>query len=369
MKNWIPAVIAFLLLSVTFFTKAQDAGGLLEKSRAQVKAQHSIAYKYRAYWPNPVGEIDTLTGESLFVVGKQKAFGYDFVLKANGRDMVYTDGAFREVLHEEKKIEMHPDEEHAVKRFTAGMIPVKYSPVMLLLGKAWQYARDTAIARPLAGYRAVELDTVINGNRVYVEMWLYINKASKLPEWYVQQAYFNGKRTQRIEFEYIDYTLSRKVVPLTYPLPAGYRSEVSGANPGPQVLQAGIEAPVFQVTDLDGKPVDLKALRGKKVLLNFSTINCGYCKMAIDHINRKGFALPDNVVGVYINPIDKPDRVASYAQKSHIPFPVVADARAIGTLYGVSGYPTFFLIDEQGVIQKTVIGYQEAFLNELSKKK
>jgi peroxiredoxin len=362
-------ILALLLLVVAVFANAQDASGLLEKSRKHVKAQHSIAYKYRAYWPNPVREVDTLTGESLFVVGKQPLFGYDFVLKANGQDMVYTEGAFREVLHDEKKVELHPDEEKAVRMFKTSMIPVKYSPVMLLLEQPWKYVRDTVIVHSLAGYRMIERDTVVNGNRVRVEKWLYIGKESKLPEWYVQDAYLNGKGTQRIEFEYIGYALSKKVEPLVYTLPVGYRSEVFGASPGPQVLRAGTEAPVFQVTDIQGKPVDLKALRGKKVLLNFSTINCGYCKMAIDHMNRKGFVLPDDMVGVYINPIDKAERVASYAQKSHIPFPVVADARAVGEMYGVYAYPTFFLVDEQGVIQETVVGYREGFLDGLSEKK
>jgi peroxiredoxin len=361
-------LLAILLLFVAVFSHAQDASDLLEKSRKHVREQHSIAYRYTAYWPNPVEEVDTLRGECRFVAGKQPLFRYDFVAKARGRDMTYIDGVYREVVHDERKVELHPDVEKAVRMFTKSLIPLKYSPIVLL-DRSWQYVRDTTIVHSLAGYRTVDIDTVVNGNRVYVELWLYIGKDSKVPEWYVQQSYFKGKRGQRVEFEFADYTLSRKVEPLVYTLPVGYRSEVFGSNSRPQVLQAGTEAPVFQVVDLQGKPVDLKALRGKKVLLNFSTINCGYCKMAIDHMNRKDFALPDNVVGVYINPVDKPDRVVSYAQKSRISFPVVADARTIGTLYGVSGYPTFFLIDEKGVIQETVVGYREAFLDGLSKSK
>ncbi|MCD9020170.1 TlpA family protein disulfide reductase [Parachryseolinea silvisoli] len=368
MKQAMPCLLALLLLLMAVFGHAQDASGLLEKSRKHVKAQHSIAYTYTAYWPNPVGEVDTLRGECRFVVGNQNAFRYDFVAKAQGRDMTYIGGAYREVVHDEKKVELHPDEEKAVRMFTKSVIPLKYSPIMLL-DRSWQYVRDTTITHSLAGYRTVDLDTVVNGNRVYVELWLYIGKDSRVPEWYVQQSFFKGKRGQRIEFAFADYALSRTVEPLVYTLPVGYRSEVFGTTPGPQVLQAGTEAPVFQVVDLQGKPVDLKALRGKKVLLNFSIINCGYCKVAIDHMNRKDFVLPDNVVGVYINPIDKPDRVASYVQKSHISFPVVADAKTIGTLYGVSGYPTFFLIDEKGVIQETVVGYREAFLDGLFKSK
>lgn len=368
MKHAMHCLLTLLLLLMAVLGHAQDASGLLEKSRKHVKEQHAIAYTYTAYWPNPVGEMDTLRGECKFVVGKQKAFRYDFVAKAQERDMMYIDGVYREVVHSKKKVELHPDEAKAVQMFTKGLIPLKYSPIVLL-DRSWQYVRDTTIVHGLAGYRTVDLDTVVNGNRVYVELWLYIGKESRLPEWYVQQSYFKGKRSQRVEFAFTGYALSRKAEPLVYALPAGYTSEVFGANTGKQVLQAGTEAPSFQLTDLQGRPVDLKALRGKKVLLNFSTINCGYCKMAIDYMNREDFLLPDDMVSIYINPVDKADRVASYAQKSHIPFPVVADARAVGEMYGVWAYPTFFLIDEKGVIRETVVGYREEFLEGLSTKR
>lgn len=360
-------VLTLLLLFVVFAMNAQHDPGLLRKCRTQMQEQHSISYTYTAYWPNPVGDVDTLRGEVRFVKGKQTASPYDFIARANGRDMVYVDGVYQEVVHSEKKVELHPENEKAVRRFTGGLIPVKYSPVVLL-DEPWQYVRDTTIAHSLAGYRMVDIDTVVNGNRIYREVWLYIGKDSRLPEWYVQQLFFKGERGQRVEFEFLNYALSRKVKPLVYTLPVGYRSEVYGSMPGPQVLQAGTAAPLFELTDLQGRPVDLAALRGKKVLLNFSMINCGYCKVAIDHMNRAGFALPKDVVGLYINPVDERDRLTSYAQKSHISFPVVAEAGAVGKMYGVYAYPTFFLIDEQGVIQETVVGYQEEFLDRLGKK-
>ena len=360
------SVLAFLFLFMTVLSNAQKVPDFLEKSRKHVMEQHAISYKYTAYWPNIVGEVDTLRGDCRFVVGKQKGFRYDFVAKSQGYDLTYLDGAYQEVVHDEKKVVLHTDEEQTA-RMLRGLIPLKYSPI-ILLERSWQYARDTTIAHSLAVYRAIAMDTMINGSRSYLELWLYIGKKSRLPEWYVQQSFYRGKRGQRIEFEFTDYALSRKAEPLVYTLPVGYTSEVYGANPGPQVLQAGTEAPVFQLTDLQGTPVDLKALRGKKVLLNFSMINCGYCKLAIDYMKRKDFVLPNDVVAVYIAPVDKRDRVASYAQKSPIPYPVVADARAVGTMYGVSGYPTFFLIDEKGVIQQTVVGYEEEFLQGLGKK-
>jgi peroxiredoxin len=360
-------VLALLLLLVAVFAQAQDAAGLLEKSRKHVNAQQSVAYAYTAYWPNMMNEVDTIRGKSRFVVGKQQTFPFDFVSQERAWDFVYINGKLTQITHNEQKVELYPEDEKLVREEIMGATSVKWSPLVLLSEKTWQYVRDTTIVHSLAGYRMVDLDTMINGKHVYVYRWLYIGKQSLLPEWYVQESFSNGKSGQRIEFQFSDYTLSKKAQPLAYAPLAGYRSTIYGAEPGPEVLQAGKEAPVFQVTDLQGKPIDLKALRGKKVLLNFSMVNCGYCKLALDHMNQEGFSLPKDVVGVYIDPVDKKDLLMRYAAKAHIPFPVVADARALGTMYGVSGYPTFFLIDEKGVIQETVVGYRKEFLDGLAK--
>jgi hypothetical protein len=135
MKYPMHCILTLLLIIVTIFAQAQDASGLLEKSRKHIKAQQSISYKYNAYWPNPVGEIDTVRGECSFVVGKQTSFPYDFVAKANGWDMMYIDGDFQQVSHVDKKVELHPDRDQAVRMFTGGMMPIKYGPLMLLAEK------------------------------------------------------------------------------------------------------------------------------------------------------------------------------------------------------------------------------------------
>ena len=55
----------------------------------------------------------------------------------------------------------------------------------------------------------------------------------------------------------------------------------------------------------------------------------------------------------------------AYNDKVKLPFQVVPDAKLIGDMYGVSGYPTFVLIDEQGIIEKIVNGYKKEFFKSL----
>jgi len=46
---------------------------------------------------------------------------------------------------------------------------------------------------------------------------------------------------------------------------------------------------------------------------------------------------------------------------------VLTDAKETGLAYGVSGYPTFFIIDENGVIEKTFVGFQEEMMQMVGK--
>ena len=111
--------------------------------------------------------------------------------------------------------------------------------------------------------------------------------------------------------------------------------------------------------------MDLKSLRGRKVLIDFSVINCGYCKLALQHFNRDEYELDNKITGIYINPDDSNSEVSDYRDKLPIPFPAIAGAKKIAKAYGVSSFPTFFLIDERGDIEKVVVGYRSEFLETL----
>jgi peroxiredoxin len=195
---------------------------------------------------------------------------------------------------------------------------------------------------------------------------MFINSSTALPERYERRVYGNGKVGQVIVFLFSGYALEKKPAALAYTLPDGYKSEMFDKRGSHVTLKEGTAAPSFQVKDIQGNTISLESLRGKKVLLDFSIMGCGYCKMALDHFSRDGFRLPENVVGVYISPTDKGSTMLKYTQQTKIPFPVVAGAKDVGSLYSVYAYPTFYLIDENGMIEKVVVGYDKEFIEGLS---
>jgi len=102
-------------------------------------------------------------------------------------------------------------------------------------------------------------------------------------------------------------------------------------------------------------------------LLDFSMINCGWCKIALEEFSKPNFEFAANIIPLYVNPVDPTEKMEKYVSRVTVPFPVLIDAKSVGEAYGVSGFPTFFLIDESGKIENVEVGYSDELMVKLNK--
>ena len=111
-------------------------------------------------------------------------------------------------------------------------------------------------------------------------------------------------------------------------------------------------APEFVRTDLNHKRLDLKAYRGKVVLLNFWATWCGPCLVEMPRFvewQKKYGARGLQVVGISMD--DGPAPVRSLYGKLKLNYPVAMGDESLGELYGgILGLPVTFLIDTHGEI-------------------
>jgi peroxiredoxin len=117
-------------------------------------------------------------------------------------------------------------------------------------------------------------------------------------------------------------------------------------------LKVGDLAPQFARNDLQGHPFDLKAQRGKIVLIDFWASWCPPCIVEIPHLDQlqkqyggRGF----QVVGVSMD--DSADATKETMQKIPFNYPVVPGDAKFGNLYGgVLGLPLQYLVGADGKI-------------------
>ena len=111
----------------------------------------------------------------------------------------------------------------------------------------------------------------------------------------------------------------------------------------------GQMAPNFSVKDQLGKTISLSDMRGKIVLLDFWGVWCGPCRKKLPHTQKifdqfknKGLA----VIGIHS--AFRTEKTADFIAENNYTFPTGIDTGHIAKDYGVTGWPTYYLIDKEG---------------------
>ncbi|MGA3347101.1 MAG: redoxin domain-containing protein [Terracidiphilus sp.] len=125
------------------------------------------------------------------------------------------------------------------------------------------------------------------------------------------------------------------------------------------------QAPQFVRTDLENRKLDLRAYRGKVVLLDFWATWCASCQIEMPRFvawQRQYGPRGLQIIGISMD--DDPALARKLYKKMKLNYPVAMGNERLGQLYGgVLGLPLTYLIDSQGNVQARFRG--EADLNSI----
>ncbi len=125
----------------------------------------------------------------------------------------------------------------------------------------------------------------------------------------------------------------------------------------------GAQAPEFNVKTLDGKEFALSSLRGKYVVLDFWGTWCGWCIKGMPDMKATYEKYHDKLEFVGIACNDTEDRWKQKIEELQLPWihTLNQEGNDLSIVYGVSGYPTKFILDQEGKIVKKVVGESPEF--------
>ena len=120
--------------------------------------------------------------------------------------------------------------------------------------------------------------------------------------------------------------------------------------------QVGNLAPDFQLQNLDGQAVSLSDFRGKPVLVNFWASWCPPCRSEMPYIQEIYEEWSDKgLLVLAINIGESSSKAEEFMQSYNLSFTVLLDTKQdVAQRYNITGIPTTFFIDKDGIIQEKV---------------
>ena len=132
-----------------------------------------------------------------------------------------------------------------------------------------------------------------------------------------------------------------------------------GETGGGAGASAGQVAPDFVLPAyVGGSSVSLSQYKGQVVLVNFWATWCGPCRLEMPALQARYDGLKDQGFTVLAVNLDEPlEDAALFADELALTFPVLLDPGAqVFDLYRVRGYPTTYLINRDGLIDRQHVG-------------
>lgn len=130
-----------------------------------------------------------------------------------------------------------------------------------------------------------------------------------------------------------------------------------------------IKAPDFTFEDVEGNKHTLSDYKGQVVLLNFWTIYCPSCRREIAGLIELYKKHKDKGLVILGIGIDKnPDRLKAFSKLNNINYTILLADIEIAKKYSLKGVPTTFIMNKEGELTDTILGYSHSLGKMLEEK-
>jgi cytochrome c biogenesis protein CcmG/thiol:disulfide interchange protein DsbE len=118
-------------------------------------------------------------------------------------------------------------------------------------------------------------------------------------------------------------------------------------------FEAGQVAPPLALPALDGRVVELTALKGRVVAVNFWATWCAPCVAELPELAAAWESLRPSGCFELLGVAEESARDDVAAMAARLPYPVLVDARAAAaSAWKVPGYPRTYLVDAEGRVRR-----------------
>ncbi len=153
------------------------------------------------------------------------------------------------------------------------------------------------------------------------------------------------------------------VLGVVLPIVAGllYSAVWRASPPDKAGAAVGGLAPDFTLTDISGRQLSLRQLRGRKVLIAVWASWCPPCRAELTALQRlHDSPAVDNLTVLAVNAGETQEQIAAFVLQQQLSLPVLLDTdNGLQQRYGVYQLPLAFLVDPQGRIVARHLGVRD----------
>lgn len=138
-----------------------------------------------------------------------------------------------------------------------------------------------------------------------------------------------------------------------------YRIVAYGTQKRKENEWIGKKAPDWTLLDTNNKPQSLNALKSKVVMIQFTSVNCGPCRMSIPCLNKltSDYNKKDFDFVAIECATNNLRALQFYQNKNAINYKFLKSSKTILKDYEIASFPVFFILDENHVIKNIINGY------------
>lgn len=139
----------------------------------------------------------------------------------------------------------------------------------------------------------------------------------------------------------------------------------------PSIAQTGVRigtpAPAFAGTGMDGTAYELGQMRGKVVVMTFWSTRCAICHYELPKLNQFADRFGADKVVLLALSMENEEKINGFLKHNTFKFRIVPNS--FGTVLSYAdrdrhgnldmGFPSFFVIDQEGVVRHRASGYDK----------
>lgn len=134
-----------------------------------------------------------------------------------------------------------------------------------------------------------------------------------------------------------------------------------------QEQEASNRAPSFELPSLDGERLALSDHDGQVLLLNFWASWCGPCRKEMPELDALHEQYRDRGVSIWGISVDvRAEKARAFADQVQVGYPLLLDSdMTVSGDYDVRAMPSTVIIDSEGRIRHTQLGFEAGVMEEL----